>query len=75
MSVFINIAAYKFASLGDLERLRTDLRAMCIQAGMHGTILLSPEGINVFVATERPAADRFPNTSEPFLDSPISPRK
>jgi UPF0176 protein len=59
MSVFINIAVYKFASLGDLEALRADLRVMCIQAGIRGTILLSPEGINVFVSAERPAADRL----------------
>ena len=59
MSVFINIAAYKFASLGDLEGLRADLRAMCIQVGMRGTILLSPEGINVLVAAERPATNRL----------------
>ena len=50
MSVFINIAAYKFASLGNLEALQADLRAMCIQAGLRGTILLSPEGINLFVS-------------------------
>ena len=59
MSVFINIAAYKFASLGNLEALQADLRAMCIQAGIRGTILLSPEGINVFVSAQRPAADRL----------------
>jgi len=59
MSLFTNIAAYKFASLGNLEALQADLRQRCTEAGMRGTILLSPEGINVFVAAERPAANRL----------------
>src|SRR3954470_23616062 len=57
MPVFRNIAAYKFVSLGDLESLQITLRARCVNAGMRGTILLSPEGINVFVAAEPDAAD------------------
>ena len=59
MPGFTNIAAYKFASLGDLAALQAELREMCSQAGMRGTILLSPEGINVFVAAARPACDRL----------------
>src|SRR5204862_7362207 len=56
MPVFTNIAAYKFASLGDLKELQAALRTMCGEAGMRGTILLSPEGINVVVAAEPDAA-------------------
>ena len=52
MPVFTNISAYKFASFGDLEALKSELRKMCTKAGMRGTILLSPEGINIFVAAE-----------------------
>ncbi len=59
MSVFTNIAAYKFVSLGELEALQAELRQMCAESGMRGTILLSPEGINVFVSAERSAADRL----------------
>ncbi|MGZ5564670.1 MAG: oxygen-dependent tRNA uridine(34) hydroxylase TrhO [Chthoniobacterales bacterium] len=59
MSVFTNIAAYKFTPLGDLKALQATLRRMSVDAGMRGTILLSPEGINIFVAAEPPAADRF----------------
>ena len=59
MPVFTNIAAYKFASLRDLEALKSELREMCTKAGMRGTILLSPEGINIFVAAARPAIDRL----------------
>ena len=59
MPVFANIAAYKFASLGDLKALQSELRQMCLEAGMRGTILLSTEGINVFVSADRAAADRL----------------
>ncbi|HEY4283672.1 MAG TPA: sulfurtransferase [Chthoniobacterales bacterium] len=59
MPVFTNVSAYKFVPLGDLKELRTALRQRCVQAGMRGTILLSPEGINVFIAAETSAADAF----------------
>ena len=57
MPVFINLAAYKFAPLGELVPLQRELREFCAAAGMRGTILLSPEGINLVVAAEAPAAD------------------
>jgi RluA family pseudouridine synthase len=50
MSVITNIAAYKFAHLENLRPLREDLTAKCKAWGLKGTILLSPEGINLFVA-------------------------
>lgn len=50
MSSFTNIAAYKFTPLQDLESLRDVLRRRCVAAELKGTILLSPEGINLFVA-------------------------
>jgi UPF0176 protein len=61
MPVFTNISAYKFASLGDLKTLQAALRTMCIAAGMRGTILLSPEGINIVVSGEPDAADELLN--------------
>ena len=45
-----NIAAYKFASLTDLKPLRSRLQELCKAHGLRGTILLSPEGVNLFVA-------------------------
>lgn len=45
-----NIAAYKFAQLTHLRELREDLIAKCKAWELKGTILLSPEGINLFVA-------------------------
>ena len=45
-----NIAAYKFASLTDVKPLRSRLQELCKARGLRGTILLSPEGVNLFVA-------------------------
>ncbi len=57
MAGFTNIAAYQFARLDALKPLRERLLAQCKAAGLKGTILLSSEGINLFVAGERPAID------------------
>ncbi len=59
MPVFTNLAAYRFASLGELSPLRDELREFCTAHRMRGTILLSPEGINVVVAAEREACVRL----------------
>ncbi len=48
--MFTNIAAYKFAPLTGLPELRTRLQSLCARCELKGTILLSPEGINLFVA-------------------------
>lgn len=50
MSTVVNIAAYKFASLDDLKRRRERLQALSKEWDLKGSILLSPEGINLFVA-------------------------
>lgn len=45
-----NIAAYRFAPLDNLRELRATLLARCKALQLKGTILLSSEGINLFVA-------------------------
>jgi UPF0176 protein len=50
MKPILNIAAYKFLPLRELKTLRARLQAVCRGADLKGTILLSPEGINLFVA-------------------------
>lgn len=50
VAVVTNIAAYLFASLTDLKSLREHLLAFCKGRHLKGTILLAPEGINLFVA-------------------------
>ncbi len=52
MTQFLNIAAYLFTPLDDLTRLRRELKATCVANGLRGTILLSHEGINLFIAGE-----------------------
>jgi RluA family pseudouridine synthase len=46
----VNIAAYRFAPLQELQALRAELLAFCKAKQLRGTILLSLEGINLFVA-------------------------
>ncbi len=57
MPDFVNLSVYKFTPLADLPALRERLLALTTAAGLKGTILLSPEGINLFVAGTRAAAD------------------
>jgi RluA family pseudouridine synthase len=57
MCEVVNIAGYRFLPLGDLVALRGRLSGLCKEWGLRGTILLSPEGINLFVAGARPAID------------------
>ena len=47
---FLNVSAYRFVALDDLADLRERLRGACGAAGLRGTILLAPEGINLFLA-------------------------
>lgn len=48
--MIINIAAYKFATLTDIVSLRGTLQKLCKDECLKGTILLSPEGVNLFIA-------------------------
>ena len=45
-----NVAGYRFVDLPDRDALREPFRAICEKAGLKGTILLSFEGINFFLA-------------------------
>lgn len=55
----VNISAYKFISLDDLPALREQLLARCEALALRGTILLAPEGINLFLAGAREQIDGF----------------
>ena len=50
MASITNIAAYRFAALGGLKELRARLMEKCRAWKLKGTILISTEGINLFVA-------------------------
>jgi hypothetical protein len=47
-----NYAAYQFTPLGELKALRERVFAYCRERRLLGTILLSTEGINLFMAGE-----------------------
>ena len=59
MSTFTNIAAYRFAALTELKTLRERLTALCQEWNLRGTILLSTEGINLFVAGDAANIERL----------------
>ena len=56
---FVNIAAYKFITFSDTSEKRENFRSLCQTLGLRGTILLSPEGINLFLAGLREPIDQF----------------
>jgi len=55
----LNISAYRFVRLDDLPALRECMLAQCHARALKGTILLAPEGINLFLAGPREAIDAF----------------
>lgn len=55
----LNIAAYKFVPIDDAEALRDALRIRTHALGLKGTVLLAPEGINLFVAGTAPEVRAF----------------
>ncbi len=52
MRPILNTSFYRFVRLHDLVALRDRLKSRAIEAGLRGTILLSEEGINGFLAGE-----------------------
>ena len=53
----VNISCYKFITLTDREILKATLTQRCQTLDLKGTILLAPEGINVFLAGSRESID------------------
>ena len=53
----INVAAYKFFRWDRLEKRRDELKSLCYRLQLRGTILLSREGINLFLAGSRESVD------------------
>jgi RluA family pseudouridine synthase len=54
---YLNIAAYKFAPLEGLAERKVELEQFCRSRAIKGTILITPEGINLFVSGTRPAIE------------------
>lgn len=59
MTHIINIAAYKFVSLENLEERRLAMLEQTQAQALKGTILLTPEGINLFLAGTQENIDQF----------------
>ena len=57
--MIVNVAAYRFVPLADLPALRDALRTRAEAASLKGTVLLAPEGINLFLAGARADVDAF----------------
>lgn len=53
----VNVAAYKFCTLTELPQRRARLKTHTQELSLKGTILISPEGINLVLAGERKAID------------------
>lgn len=57
--MYVNIAAYKFITFDNLEALRPRYQEICARLGLKGTVLLTPEGINMFLSGTRETIDEF----------------
>ncbi|WP_186134266.1 sulfurtransferase [Burkholderia gladioli] len=55
----VNLAAYRFVTIESPEAWRPLVTERCQSLGLRGTILLAPEGINLFIAGPREATDAF----------------
>ena len=53
MPSIVNIAAYKFAALDDLQGRKQFFLELCGTHGLRGTVMLSEEGINLVIAGGR----------------------
>jgi len=54
-----NISAYRFVDMPDYQQMRAPLRRFCNARAIKGTILLSHEGINIFLSAARKDIDAF----------------
>lgn len=56
---YVNIAAYKFITFDDTVEKRPAFQQICHELNLRGTILLTPEGINLFLCGLRHEIDGF----------------
>ncbi|MEI7036866.1 sulfurtransferase [Fulvimonas yonginensis] len=57
--MIVNVAAYRFVPLSDLPVLSEAVRTRAERLALKGTVLLAPEGINLFLAGAREDIDAF----------------
>jgi UPF0176 protein len=56
---YVNISAYKFITFNDTAEKRPEFLAKCQSLNLKGTVLLTPEGINMFLAGLRHEIDAY----------------
>jgi predicted sulfurtransferase len=78
----INLSGYKFTPLTDLETWKVALLAKCAEQRVKGTILLAPEGLNLFIAGTRDTLEAvltllrtMPNLADFKVKESPSPRQ
>jgi UPF0176 protein len=54
-----NIAAYRFVSIADSDAVAVWIKDLCVRLELMGTVLVSPEGINIFLAGSSETIDAF----------------
>ena len=59
MGQIVNMTAYRFVDLPDRDELRQPMLNKCLELDLKGTILLAPEGINIFIAGKSNSCDAF----------------
>ena len=55
--MFVNISGYRFVDMPDRDDLRDPILELCLELGLKGTVLLSYNGINFFVAGTEESTD------------------
>src|SRR5690606_16810804 len=58
-----NIAAYRFVEVADPPAVAARVRAWAEEGGLRGTVLVAPEGINLFLAGADVAVDEIGRAS------------
>ena len=70
----VNIAGYRFVNLDDRDELRQPFRFICEKLNLKGTIILSRNGINFFLAGNKKSIDsyiEFLESDKRFTDIPL----
>ena len=68
---YINISGYRFVSVENVEATLADIKSFCANIGVKGSVLIAHEGINIAVAGNVLAVQRFIhhlNQDERFAD-------
>jgi predicted sulfurtransferase len=57
MNAILNVSVYKFIDITDGQALKLAWQDLCDRFSVKGTILIAPEGVNIFLAAPRNAIE------------------